>query len=113
MLPMVRGYMLANTVLVLIPSTLWIASIHVDYPNRLGLIWVAILFGKTSRVMYSSKPNILTTLIRSLWHDISHSIFQKLKEISRKACYYIRPLVRILPRQARHAMLLLHEADLI
>ncbi len=46
MLPIVRGYMLANTILVVIPSALWIGSIHVDYPQRLGLIWTAILFGK-------------------------------------------------------------------
>jgi low temperature requirement protein LtrA len=48
MLPMVRPYMIAQTLLVVIPSALWISSIHVDYPNRLGLIWTAIcldLFG--------------------------------------------------------------------
>ncbi|MCJ1470309.1 hypothetical protein MMC07_008954 [Pseudocyphellaria aurata] len=41
-LPMVRGYMLANTILVVIPSALWIASIHTDYPSRLGYIFVAL-----------------------------------------------------------------------
>lgn len=46
MLPMVRGYMLANTVLVVIPSALWIASIHMDYPNRLGFIFVALCLGQ-------------------------------------------------------------------
>ena len=40
--PMVRGMMLAHTVLALIPSALWIGSIYVDMPRRLGLIWVAI-----------------------------------------------------------------------
>ncbi len=49
MLPMVRPYMIAQTLLVVIPSALWISSIHVDYPNRLGLIWIAICLGKTSQ----------------------------------------------------------------
>ncbi|MCJ1271533.1 hypothetical protein MMC22_011435 [Lobaria immixta] len=50
MLPMVRGYMLANTIMVVIPSALWIASIHTEYPNRLGLIFVALWFGQTPRI---------------------------------------------------------------
>jgi low temperature requirement protein LtrA len=40
--PMVRGMMLVQTVLCLIPSALWIGSIYVDMPQRLALIWVAI-----------------------------------------------------------------------
>lgn len=38
--------MIAQTILVMVPAALWISSIHVDYPNRLGLICVAILLGK-------------------------------------------------------------------
>lgn len=38
--------MVAQTVLVMVPAALWISSIHVDYPNRLGLICAAILLGK-------------------------------------------------------------------
>jgi hypothetical protein len=53
MLPMVRPYMIAQTLLVVIPSALWISSIHVDYPNRLGLIWTAICLGKTSDIKSS------------------------------------------------------------
>lgn len=45
MLPIVRAYMISNTVLIVIPSILWIASIHVEYPRRLGLIWAALFFG--------------------------------------------------------------------
>lgn len=45
LLPMVRPYMIAQTLLIVVPSALWISSIHVDYPNRLGLIWVAICLG--------------------------------------------------------------------
>ena len=48
LLPMVRGYMVINALMIAIPSALWIASIHVENPNRLALVWVAIcwdLFG--------------------------------------------------------------------
>lgn len=48
MLPIVRGYMISNTVLIVIPTILWIASIHVEYPRRLGLIWVALFFGTSA-----------------------------------------------------------------
>ena len=44
LIPMIRGTMLAHTFLALISAALWIASCHVDYPNRLGLIWIAIAF---------------------------------------------------------------------
>lgn len=44
-LPIVRAYMISNAVLVVIPCALWIASIHVEYPRRLGLIWTALFFG--------------------------------------------------------------------
>ncbi|RSL72513.1 hypothetical protein BHE90_010654 [Fusarium euwallaceae] len=42
LLPMIRGVMICEAINVLIPSVLWIASIHVDMPSRLGLIWVAL-----------------------------------------------------------------------
>lgn len=48
MLPIVRAYMISNTVLIVIPSILWIASIHVEYPRRLGLIWVALFIGTSA-----------------------------------------------------------------
>ena len=41
-IPMVRGMMIAQAVLTLIPSALWIASIHIAMPNRLAVIWIAI-----------------------------------------------------------------------
>ena len=43
-IPMVRGSLIGNGMIMLIPSVLWIASIHVDLPARQGLIWVAIIF---------------------------------------------------------------------
>lgn len=52
-LPMVRGAMLCRAIEIIVPSTLWIASIHVDYPGRLGLIFPALfldLYGQVSMV---------------------------------------------------------------
>ncbi|KAF4629577.1 hypothetical protein G7Y89_g8568 [Cudoniella acicularis] len=43
LIPMVRGMMMAHVILTLLPSALWIGSIYVEMPNRLALIWVAIL----------------------------------------------------------------------
>lgn len=45
---MVRGYMSLHIVCIVIPAALWIASIQVEYPRRLAVIWVAIAFGKSS-----------------------------------------------------------------
>jgi low temperature requirement protein LtrA len=42
LIPMVRGMMLLQTIVVLIPSALWIASIYVEMPNRLAMIWIAL-----------------------------------------------------------------------
>jgi len=44
LIPMVRGYMIINATMVAIPCALWITSIQVEYPDRLALIWVAIVF---------------------------------------------------------------------
>lgn len=43
-IPMVRGSMISNAVVSLIPAALWIGSIHVEEPNKQALIWVAIFF---------------------------------------------------------------------
>ncbi|KAI1066022.1 hypothetical protein LB507_000081 [Fusarium sp. FIESC RH6] len=42
LLPMVRGVMVCQAINIIIPAAIWIASIHVEMPSRLGLIWVAI-----------------------------------------------------------------------
>ncbi|KAI0137319.1 bacterial low temperature requirement A protein-domain-containing protein [Xylariales sp. AK1849] len=42
MLPLIKGTMLCQIIIILIPSALWIASTHVDMPSRLGLIFVAL-----------------------------------------------------------------------
>jgi low temperature requirement protein LtrA len=43
-IPMIRGSMIGNAVVTLIPAALWIGSIHVEEPARQGLIWPAIAF---------------------------------------------------------------------
>lgn len=40
--PMVRGMMIVQALLTLIPSAVWIASIHIEIPNRFAAIWIAI-----------------------------------------------------------------------
>ena len=42
---MVRGYMIINATCIAIPAAIWIASIQVEYPDRLALIWIAIVLG--------------------------------------------------------------------
>lgn len=46
-IPMVRAMMLAHACLAIIPSALWIASIHVELPQRLAVVWVAIFIDLT------------------------------------------------------------------
>ena len=73
LLPMVRGHMIWNSVMILIPSALWIASIQLEYPARLGLICPAItldLWGTMSVMSFkryierpSTKPRPLVEKI--------------------------------------------------
>ena len=49
--PMVRGMMIAQAFMTLIPGAMWIASIHVDMPQRLAIIWIA-LFVDLSGMMF-------------------------------------------------------------
>jgi low temperature requirement protein LtrA len=57
LLPMVNGMMVSQAVMAIIPAALWIASIHVAMPNRLGLIWTALILD-----LYGH--NIFITLLR-------------------------------------------------
>jgi low temperature requirement protein LtrA len=47
LVPMVKGMMILQAIIVLIPSSLWIGSIYVDMPKRLALIWIAIFLDLT------------------------------------------------------------------
>lgn len=42
LVPMVRGMMVLQVILTIIPSAIWISSIYIDMPNRLAAIWIAI-----------------------------------------------------------------------
>ena len=55
-LPMVRGSMIYYAIIIVIPSALWIGSVHLGYPRRLALVWVAIfldLFGPLFMVAFT------------------------------------------------------------
>jgi low temperature requirement protein LtrA len=43
-IPMVRGSMVGNSALIVVPAALWIGSIYVEEPARQGLIWTALFF---------------------------------------------------------------------
>lgn len=48
LVPMINGTMVLNAIMIVISSAIWIASIHVSWPNQLALIFIAIfidLFG--------------------------------------------------------------------
>lgn len=49
MVPMMRAAIIGNVIAIVIPSALWIASVHVETPRRQGLIWVAIIIGQSER----------------------------------------------------------------
>ncbi|RFU32656.1 hypothetical protein B7463_g3676, partial [Scytalidium lignicola] len=42
LVPMVRAIMIVESIIIAMPAGLWIASIYVDMPQRLALIWIAI-----------------------------------------------------------------------
>lgn len=44
---MVRGYMIINSTCIAIPAAVWIASVQVEYPDRLALVWIAIFLGQS------------------------------------------------------------------
>lgn len=59
LVPMVHGCMIGNALLVVVPSSLWIASIYVEEPRRDILVWIAIvldLFGSSSLMILMRPP---------------------------------------------------------
>jgi len=53
LLPLIKGVMIWQAAIVVFPSALWIASIHVEMPNRIALIFVALaldIFGSVTVV---------------------------------------------------------------
>ncbi|KAF2182805.1 hypothetical protein K469DRAFT_669244 [Zopfia rhizophila CBS 207.26] len=54
-MPMVRGSIIGNGIVNIIPAALWIGSIHVHEPARQGLIWPAMaldIFGQTIMIAF-------------------------------------------------------------
>lgn len=80
LLPMVRGYMIMNVIAILVPSAIWIASIQVEYPKRIALIWIAIFVDIFSvlgivlikRITESRNPNFV--LRHRDWFDFFPAI---------------------------------------
>jgi len=61
-IPMVRGVMFAHVAMVIVPAGIWIASIHVDMPQRLGLIWAAIAIELTGGML------VMLVVRKPEWH---------------------------------------------
>ena len=69
-IPMVRGSMLGNALLSLIPAALWMASVSVEEPKRQGLIWVSILFdlfGQFSMVLLQRPGSPIARFVPESW----------------------------------------------
>jgi hypothetical protein len=64
-LPNIRGTMVSMALLVAISSAIWIASIHVAWPNQLALIWIAVVidtFGGVLLIYVMRKANCVGIL---------------------------------------------------
>jgi hypothetical protein len=91
---MVRAMMINSALCIFVPSALWIASIHVEEPRRLALIWTAIGIGKYSLYLapFRSKDNTRLVFQLDLFGYIvaifltrwSHLISVKFKEMMEK-----------------------------
>ena len=71
-LPMVRGAMIFYGIMGLIPSILWIGSVHLNYPNRLALVWIAIpldLFGPLLLILFRRIPGRRLNAKMAEWFD--------------------------------------------
>lgn len=61
-IPMVRGSMVGNGILTVVPAAFWIGSIYLEEPARQGLIWPAMFmdtFGQSIMVMFQRPPNFM------------------------------------------------------
>ncbi|KAL7944349.1 bacterial low temperature requirement A domain-containing protein [Trichoderma barbatum] len=52
LLPMIKGVMICQNISIVIPTALWIASIHVDMPGRLGFIVPALALDMYGQVFF-------------------------------------------------------------
>ncbi|UKZ59020.1 uncharacterized protein TrAtP1_000340 [Trichoderma atroviride] len=52
LLPMIKGVMISQIVSIIVPTALWIASIHVDMPSRLGFIMPALFLDMYGHIAF-------------------------------------------------------------
>jgi hypothetical protein len=71
LVPMVRSVMIYHTATILVAVALWIGSIHVEYPNQLALIWIALFIELTGSVGHVIIKALLASVIPSAaqWFD--------------------------------------------
>jgi low temperature requirement protein LtrA len=78
LLPNIRGTMMTSAALVLVSVALWIGSIHVEWPNQLALIFIAIavdLFGSIALIWLqraATRKGVLKPLAR--WFEFFPAI---------------------------------------
>lgn len=59
LIPMVRYVMIYQAVVMVIAAAIWIASVHVEWPNQLALVWIAMFMDITSSVGHVFLKRIL------------------------------------------------------
>jgi low temperature requirement protein LtrA len=72
---MVRGMMVTQAIMIVVPSGMWIASIYVDMPSRLILIWVSIfldLFASAFVILLIRGSKIVSSRLA----DLTERIFE-------------------------------------
>ena len=40
--------MIVNAACIAVPAAIWIGTVQVEYPDRLALVWIAIILGQSS-----------------------------------------------------------------
>jgi low temperature requirement protein LtrA len=63
LVPMIRPVMLYYTSVALLNASLWIASIHVSYPNQLALIFLALSLELTGQTSYIALLSLAQRLL--------------------------------------------------
>ncbi len=61
--------MIINAACIMIPTAIWIASIQVKYPDRLALVWIAIVLGQSSCVDFVLKAVFAEYLQTCSWYS--------------------------------------------
>jgi low temperature requirement protein LtrA len=70
-IPMVRAMMIAQMLAILLPSVLWIASIFIEMPQRLVMIWVSLMLDlfATSVVIFLVRGSSRVSSRLAAWSD--------------------------------------------